>query len=171
MIKATKIIHKEEQRIKVDFPYNQHFIYLLRQVEGAKWSQTHKAWHIPYTKEAFGKLKSLFPDILVNETQNERKIENKPKETEPIVATTESILPLTSSVLVEIIGKKIILKLPKNDLDTKFILTLRFSKFDKAQRIWIIPNYPGNLELIKAFFKDRISNIIIHKEVEVKTGK
>ncbi len=69
MIKATKIIHKQEERIKVDFPYNQEFIALLRQVDGAKWSATHKAWHIPYTKEAFGKLKSLFPDIVVDKPE------------------------------------------------------------------------------------------------------
>jgi len=36
MIKATKILHKGETRIKVDFPYNQEFIILLRQIEGTK---------------------------------------------------------------------------------------------------------------------------------------
>lgn len=171
MIKATKIIHRNEARIKIDFPYNQEFIALLRQVEGAKWSKTHKAWHIPYTKEAFGKLKSLFPDIIVDkpekaETQTEEK--SKPAATVP---KEEVNLPKVSSVLVEVIGRKIILKLPKNELDTKFILTLRFSKFDKAQKVWLIPNYPDNLELIKEYFKDRISNITIHQGIEAKTGK
>ncbi|TAH20445.1 MAG: recombinase XerD [Cytophagales bacterium] len=171
MIKATKIIHKEEQRIKVDFPYNQEFIALLRQVEGAKWSKTHKAWHIPYTKEAFGKLKLLFPDIIADKPEKaEAQTETKLKPT-TVPKVEEISLPKVSSVLVEVIGRKIILKLPKNEVDTKFILTFRFSKFDKAQRVWLIPNYPDNLELIKAYFKDRISNITIHKEVEVKTGK
>jgi site-specific recombinase XerD len=171
MIKATKIIHREEQRIKVDFPYNHEFIALLRQVEGAKWSKTHKAWHIPYTKEAFGKLKSLFPDIIVDKPEKaETQTEEKPKPT-TVPKAEEISLPKISSVLVEVIGRKIILKLPKNEVDTKFILTLRFSKFDKTQRVWLIPNYPDNLELIKAYFKDRISNITIHQEVEVKTGK
>ena len=173
MIKATKIVHREETRIKVDFPYNQEFVNLLRQVEGAKWSRTHKAWHIPYTKEAFGKLKSLFPYIEVDTPQRAENIQAQPQATAPTPTITpiESALPQVSSVLIEVIGRKIILKLPKNELDTKFILTLRFSKFDKAQRVWLIPNYPDNLELIKAYFKDRISNITIHQEVEVKTGK
>lgn len=177
MIKATKIIHKEETRIKVDFPYNHEFIRILRQIEDAKWSQTHKAWHIPYTQEAFGKLKLMFPEILVDkpekavlESKQEEAIRDvAPLPSAPLASTNNEIrLPQTSSILVEVIGRKIILKLPKSDIDTKFILTLRFSKWDNAQRVWLIPNYPTNLELIKAYFKDRISKITIHKDAEVK---
>ncbi len=170
MIKATKIIHREETRIKVDFPYNQEFIRLLRQVEGAKWSATHKAWHIPYTKEAFGKLKSLFPDIVVDKPEKAEVQTLEKSKPATTLKAEEVSLPKVSSVLVEVIGRKIILKLPKNEVDIKFILTLRFSKFDKVQRVWIIPNYPDNLELIKAYFKDRISKITIHQEIEVKTA-
>lgn len=62
-MKAEKIIHKGEPRIKVDFPYNKSITAILRQIPDAKWSQTKKVWHIPYTKEAFNQLKELFPDI------------------------------------------------------------------------------------------------------------
>jgi site-specific recombinase XerD len=171
MIKATKIIHKEQIRIKVDFPYNQESIALLRQVEGAKWSATHRAWHIPYNKEAFGKLKSLFPDIVVDTPEKAKaQTVEKPKPAVTVPKTEEVSLPKVSSVLVEVVGRKIVLKLPKNEIDTKFILTLRFSKFDKVQKVWLVPNYADNLELIKAYFKDRISQITIHKEVEVQTS-
>jgi hypothetical protein len=63
MIKASKIFHRNQFRIRVDFPYNQSFISILRQIEDARWSQTHKAWHIPYDKQSFAKLKSHFSDI------------------------------------------------------------------------------------------------------------
>lgn len=163
MIKATKIIHREELRIKVDFPYNQEFIRLLRQVEDAKWSQTHRAWHIPYTKEAFGKLKALLPDIEIDTQQS-------PSQASPTAAVAAPLptvehLPQVSSILVEVIGRKIILKMPKNDLDVKFVLTLRYSKWDKTQRVWIVPHYADNLALIKEYFKERISNITIHEEI------
>ncbi len=59
MIKATKIVHRNRNRIKVDLPFNHASIALLRQIEDVKWSQIHKAWHIPYMKEAFTKLKHL----------------------------------------------------------------------------------------------------------------
>ncbi len=174
MIKATKIIHREEPRIKVNFPYNQVFIQMLRQIEDAKWSRTHKAWHIPYSKTAFVQLKALFPDLEI-ETANIKEDKTPvevPKTVEKtIVNHTEVILPTISSVTLEVIGKKIILKMPKDDTDIKFLFTLRFSKWDKVHRVWVITNYPNNLELLKAYFKDRISNIIVHKEVEVSTGK
>ncbi|MDX1904011.1 MAG: site-specific integrase [Thermonemataceae bacterium] len=170
MIKATKIIHKNQLRIKVNFPYNQEFIQLLRQIEDAKWSTTHKAWHIPYTKAAFTQLKSIFSDIIV-EKESEKMTENTPPEILSNVDTEEINLPTMSSVLVEVIGRKIILKMPKNDLDTRFILTFRFSKWDKMQKFWVIPNYPNNLELIKEYFKDRISKITIHETVEIQTAE
>ncbi len=168
MLKASKILHKGQLRIKVDFPYNQAFVELLRQVPDARWSQSHRAWHIPYTKLAFAKLKALFPDIIVDSPS-----QKQPETTEVFqenILETATDLPQTSSVLVEVIGRKIILKLPKNDIDTRFILSLRYSKWDKVQRLWVVPHYPGNLELIKEYFKERISNITIHGSIEIQTS-
>ncbi len=62
-MKASKITHRSVARIRVDFPYNQEMVSLLRQIADARWSKTLGAWHIPYTKEAFGQLKELFPDL------------------------------------------------------------------------------------------------------------
>ena len=62
-MKASKITHRSVARIRVDFPYNQEMVSLLRQIADARWSKTLGAWHIPYTKEAFGQLKALFPNL------------------------------------------------------------------------------------------------------------
>lgn len=184
MIKATKIIHREEPRIKVNFPYNQAFIKMLRQIEDAKWSRTHKAWHIPYSKTAFAQLKSLFPDLIVETAEASISIPTPPISAEKVIQQTIETpktnnfkteitpdLPTVTSVLIEVIGRKIIVKMPKVDIDVKFILTLRYSSWDKEQRVWVIPNYGDNLELLKAYFKDRLSNVIIHQEIEVQTSK
>ncbi len=173
MIKAAKIIHRGQERIKVDFPYNQAFIILLKQIEDARWSQTHRAWHIPYTKQAFAKLKSLFPGILIEVSEKEEK--DTTQATPITTATTPppqstAILSERASVVIEVIGRKIILKLPKNEIDTKFLLTLRFSRWDKVQRAWVVPNYASNLDIIKEYFKDRISKITVRQEIEVQTG-
>ena len=58
--------------------------------------------------------------------------------------------------------------MPKNDVDVKFLLTLRYSKWDKTLFLWAIPNYPGNLEMIKNYFGDRVFELKIHEEIEVK---
>jgi len=48
-MKASKITHRNDTRIRVDFPYNQEFLSKLRQIPDTKWSKTMKAWHIPYS--------------------------------------------------------------------------------------------------------------------------
>nr|MBK9652776.1 site-specific integrase [Bacteroidota bacterium] len=53
--------------------------------------------------------------------------------------------------------KKIIIKLPKNDDDTKFIISLRYSLWHKKLLHWVVPNYGNNLQRIKIHFGNRIA--------------
>ena len=48
-MKASKILHRPEIRIRVDFGYNAELVSKLRQIADARWSKTMGAWHIPYT--------------------------------------------------------------------------------------------------------------------------
>jgi integrase/recombinase XerD len=167
-MQATKIIHKEEQRIKVDFPYNNEIAQLIKKIPGAKWSKTMKAWHIPFKKEEFNLLKKLFPDI-----EYPKKIKDVIPDHPNIVSRIADITgkPKTiKNVSVQVLGRNIIIKLPKNALDTKFIVSIRYSRWDAKQFCWIMPNYPGNIDLVTDYFKDRISELIFHDEYEVKTG-
>ncbi len=59
-MKASKILHKGNERIKLEFANTTENNKLLRKIAGSTWSKTHHAWHIPYSKEAFGQLKMLF---------------------------------------------------------------------------------------------------------------
>ena len=68
-------------------------------------------------------------------------------------------------IQAEVIGKKIILKMPKNDEDVKFVLTLRYSKWNRDGYFWEIPHYPGNLERIQMHFGERLSPVIRHEVV------
>ncbi|MDP2337737.1 MAG: tyrosine-type recombinase/integrase [Bacteroidota bacterium] len=167
-MRATKITHKGESRIKIDFPYNQEIAQLIKKIPGAKWSRTMNAWHIPYTKKEFDLLKTLFPQI-----EYPQKVSDV-KTVEPIVnftnAECSNKAQPVKGVSVQVLGRNIILKLPKNALDTHFIVSLRYSRWDAKQYCWIVPNYPGNLDLINDYFKDRISELIIHDEYEIKTS-
>jgi integrase/recombinase XerD len=66
-------------------------------------------------------------------------------------------------VQIEIFGKKIILRMAKNEADVQFVLGLRFSKWNKAERFWEIPVYQGSLERIQHYFGERISQTIRHE--------
>jgi site-specific recombinase XerD len=166
-MRASKIVHRGEFRIKVDFPYNQEIAALIKQIPDAKWSKTFNAWHIPYTKKEFDHLKMLFPSIDYPQKVSNVKAE-EPKAAHPIQAP-EGKKQVGNGVVVEVLGKSIILKLPKNTLDIHFIRSLRYSHWDNKQFCWVVPNYPGNLALINDFFKGRITEMLVHDNTEIKS--
>lgn len=61
-IKISKQNHRDEPRLKLEFNYNQVLIALVKQIEGAKWSKTVKAWYMPDTEDAFRQLKIFQAD-------------------------------------------------------------------------------------------------------------
>jgi integrase/recombinase XerD len=142
LMQATKIIHKGESRIKVDFPYNQEIAQVLKKIPGAKWSRTMNAWHIAYSKKEFNQLKTLFPEV----EYPQKVIDVKPVESTAIPPKVESNRQpqLAKGVSVQVIGRSIVIKLPKNALDTHFIVSLRYSRWDAKQFCWIVPNYLFN---------------------------
>jgi len=167
-MRATKIIHKGEPRIKVDFPYNNGIAQLIKKIPGTKWSKTMNAWHIPFCKKEFNQLKTLFPEIEYPKKFNSVK----PAKLNIVSPMPESSgkLQTIKNVSVQVLGRNIIIKLPKNTLDKQFIISIRYSRWDAKQFCWIVPNYPGNLDLVTDYFKGRISELIIHDEYEVKTS-
>jgi len=169
MIKASRINHRGEERLKLEFPYNIQIINQIKKINKAAWSQTHKTWHIPYTEEAVNELKSMFPDIdIPHVTVQMPKADdtgiNHQTGNEPRQQTTYAD---RNRIRLEVIGKKIILKLPKNEADIKFINTLKYSRWDGRMFCWEIPNYPGNLDLIKDYFNDRIDELVVHEKFDV----
>lgn len=62
-MRVSKILHRGENRIRVEMEYDLASIHLLKQIPDARWSKTLNAWHVPYTKEIFKHLKMLFPNL------------------------------------------------------------------------------------------------------------
>ena len=60
MIKVSKINHRGQERLKLDFPYNTAIADKIKQIGNAAWSQTHRAWHIPFKEEAIKNYRSYF---------------------------------------------------------------------------------------------------------------
>lgn len=178
---ASKIFHRHEYRIKVDFPYNQVDTEKLKGIPDAKWSQTNGSWHIPYAKSAFEMLKILFPEVeYVNKNECESQLipamitsPDAPLETS---IKANQIIPTTSNyikhigVSILVFGRNIAVKIPKNELDTQFLLSLRYSRWDKKKWCWIVPNYSRNLDLLKNYFKERITEMVIQEKVEPATN-
>ncbi len=163
-MKATIIEHKGSKRIKIEFPYNQETITQLRQIEDCRWSNTHRAWHIPDTTEAFERLKSIFPDV----EYKKKEFESKSVESnQPPLTVRQETQPGNQQlpILIHVLGRKIIIRMPKNDADVLFIKNLKFSNWDKFNHCWTIPNYPGNLDLLKNYFGQRITSVTIDETI------
>lgn len=191
---ASKITHRNEIRIRVDFPYNKEIVDRLRQIPDAKWSKTMRSWHIPYTIEAFKQLKELFPDVDFDSKSaalvSTASIKQVPK---PSVKPTEKTLQKTDSKLQPVIKSEkdnpvisfkpksaieivitrtqIQIILPKNEVDIEYIRSFRYAKWDSSKYCWIIPNRLKNADKIKSYFSNRnpkISEFIAQQEVNVE---
>ena len=167
-MKATKIIHHNEARIRLDFPYSYDLVHRLKQIPDARWSKTIGAWHIPYTKEAFAQLKALFADV-------EYEIPNVvspsiilPQQTTKTIAEVKKTQ--YSDVIFDIYPRTIFIKLPKNETDIQFIRSFKFAKWLSKEYLWSIPNYGRNLELLKSYFGDKIVEIVEHQQDEQTTA-
>jgi len=64
-ITLSKIEHKGESRIRVDFPYAAATIQAIKQIEGRLWSQSKKCWHVPYANTTFRALQESFDIELI----------------------------------------------------------------------------------------------------------
>jgi site-specific recombinase XerD len=163
-IKVIKVIHRDEPKLKLDFAFDQAKINLIKQISGYSWSKTLKAWLLPDSLESIRRLIELFQDDDFQfEEVVEAKVLSELKE--------ETIIPeLNQDVAVEVINRKILLKLPKNDADINFIRTLRYSRWKNNDRLWEVPDYPGNLDLIRDYFGKRIAGITMHDRIELQPG-
>lgn len=182
-MKASKIVHNNEDRIKVEFPFNHEIASTIRQISDARWSKTIGAWHIPCNNDVYHQLIGLFPDIempqnpkfetctLTSDVRSDSAkkvvsmIEGSEKFSEegsfrfisPLGVTQRSISK--DEIAIEVSGKSLIIKMPKNETDIQFVRTFNYVRWDNRQFRWVIPNYGKNLELIKNYFNTRISRI------------
>ncbi|MEI7526569.1 MAG: phage integrase N-terminal SAM-like domain-containing protein, partial [Mariniphaga sp.] len=182
-MRASKTVHHDEERIRVDFPFNREIAARIRQIPDARWSRTIGAWHIPCNNDAYHQLIRQFPDIEISKNQTTKNIvttSDGQSDTTTKGSTTiepyqipkeEKACPFTlpiaginnnfsrDEINIEISGKSLILRMPKNETDIQFVRTFKYVRWDNRQFRWVIPNYGKNLELIKNYFNTRISRI------------
>ena len=96
------------------------------------------------------------------------------KNTETSKNTDNQIIISTKNsfkeIKMEVFERRIFLKIPKNETDIAFIRKIQFVHWDKNWFHWVIPNYPGNLTLLKTYFDGRIDSLIEHQSevLEIK---
>lgn len=77
-ITSDIIKHKGKQVLLLKFPYNQELINCIKKHPEAAWSNTNKAWYVPYSAENVQQVKDLLADkASINFTNVETKPEQK----------------------------------------------------------------------------------------------
>jgi site-specific recombinase XerD len=187
-IKITKVIHRDESKLKLDFAFDYQTISLIKQIDGSTWSRTHKAWLLPDTEDSVRRLEALIrqEDLMFDKDidikpaaitkkelirQEDLKFDKDIDVKPPIISqAVDKPLDEIQNVKIEVINRKILIKLPKNEDDIKFIKTLRYFKWSKNDYLWEVPDYPGNLDLIRDYFGKRIADIKIHNRIDIQPG-
>ncbi|MFP4664931.1 MAG: site-specific tyrosine recombinase/integron integrase [Bacteroidales bacterium] len=131
MIRAEKIQHRGETRLKVDFAYNQGLIRQIRQIDGARWSKTYKAWHLPWSESAIKAVQDIFPGIEIEKDS-------------------------VADVHLDIFEKKMFLRMPVNEKDIEFVKSIKFSRWVKSKQHWEITNFGSNLTKLRQHFGRRM---------------
>jgi integrase/recombinase XerD len=161
MIKTSTIFYQNEERILLQFPFDKEIIDKVKQIHGSRWSRTYGGWHIPSSEQSYDEFSKLFPKVNYPDKPIVRPTSDLP-EAKFVENTTER-----KDILIEVIGRKIILKIPKDEDDIKFLRNIRYSRWNNKIFRWEIPNYPGNLDLISDHFGERIIEIIFHEKQEI----
>ena len=192
MYTAKQIIHKGQKRIAVGFSNTPELVERFKKIAGRQWSQSLKTWHLPDTKENRDRF-GIILESKSNEIETPELTENKlfeiisvasesPKNTLEIeksvntklvseiqtnlgVSKSSNSTPHSNSnVFIEVIGKQIRIKLPKSEIDTKFITSFMYCRWDTKNNTWVIPNFKNNLDLLNIYFDKRIVEIKITEE-------
>lgn len=58
------------------------------------------------------------------------------------------------------INSKLFLKMPKNEVDIRFVRSFRYAQWDNKEFRWIIPHYNDNLEQLRSYFGARLSSFV-----------
>lgn len=172
MITAARIQHRDQERIALYFTYNAQLIQQVKALNDSQWSKTLKCWHLPYTRQAYKELRAQFPDIKYEKTPQPQSIE---ADSQPVdnhlnsvgdSRLSSAIKSYSQTVVLECFPSKLVLRMPSGKADYQFVTGLRFARWDKSQKFWIIPQNGINIEKLKSYFGDRLQ-VIEHQLLQV----
>ena len=66
--------HRNASKLIIKFAYDDDLIAIVRKINGAAWSKTLQAWHVPNTKENYAIVLDTFKGITTVNTSKISKI-------------------------------------------------------------------------------------------------
>jgi len=172
MIKTELIFHRDGERIKLVFGFDSEISNAIRTIPEAAWSQTHKAWLVPYDSTSIVKLKLLFPDLSIPEPKGTTKVEpeiDKPKTDEFDFFQKDFSLRNTIRVLANY--RTIRIRCPKNEKDLQFFRSIKYCYWKSAEYYWEMPNTEDNFEMVMTCFGSRAHSFEEDDHIPIRVKK
>jgi len=160
---AGPLLHRGEHRIRVDIPYQQEQVKLLRSIEGATWSRTHRCWHLPRTKEAWAALNALFAVAIEEKSTAEAepakstppKAELQPSSEKPkATEITNKITILAHPKRTDIIGLRLPKEMAPDHLAT--VKNIHGRRWNPEALLWELPNTLLTMRFLEKYLKEHL---------------
>jgi site-specific recombinase XerD len=161
-VKAGALLHRGQHRIRVEIPYEQAQVKLLRSIEGATWSRTHRCWHLPRTKEAWAALNSLFSVVVESKGATETKGENDEPTAQNQInqPTTQAEYPegkitiLSHPKRTDIIGLRLPKEMAPDHLAT--VKNIHGRCWNPEAKLWELPNTRLTIRFLEKYLKEHL---------------
>jgi len=85
VVNLNMVKHREEIRLKIRFPYDAEAGERVKLLKDRRWSQTMRAWHLPFDKDSVDALSNIFQHLEFNDEESRAlaglpATEQKPKD-------------------------------------------------------------------------------------------
>ena len=147
------IRHREAQRIRVDFPYDQATIQRVKQIPGSAWSRSKKCWHLPDNNESREHLHQLGGTAARQDRPGA-----------PDHSARAKLSQSTSPHLI-ITPQKYYLQMSKQEDDVLFIRQMKYARWNSTTYQWEVTAHERNLALLRSHFGERLVEQESHHSV------
>jgi site-specific recombinase XerD len=154
---ASPMTHRGEARIRLEMPYSQEYLQLLRSIEGATWSRTQRCWHLPKTKEAWAALKAVFEVEVKNDGVPQPPSQGPAPDSIAMPAQadpTPKITIVAHPKRTDIIGLRLPKEMAPDHLAT--VKNIHGRRWNPEAMIWELPNTQLTMRFLEKYLKEHL---------------
>lgn len=102
VVHLNKMLHNHREVVKMEFPYNEELVKLVKNIKGARWSYFYRAWYVEKRAGLLQEVLHCFKGrayLDYKNLKNEALLSSSPE-------TTETLKPLYTKPVTERFYKK-----------------------------------------------------------------
>lgn len=142
-VRVSRIQYKGEDRIALQFSYDEQLVDAIRKIPGRRWSNSLRCWHVPDSEQSYTFLRQLL-------TPRNSSVDNTTS-----TAPTEKP-PLRKGVSIEVCRREnlILLRVPQDSELLQRIRFIRGAEWRPGIKKWMVPGGNENYKYLSDILKD-----------------